>query len=728
MFNNTRIISVAIASVVVAATAPPAEAQLETVIVTAQKREESLQTVPMAISNFSADSLQSIGITSTADLQVAVPGLVFSRTGPAAQPFLRGIGTRIAQNGLESSVAVYTDNRYEMLTQAMLLELADIERVEVLKGPQGTLYGRNATAGAVRIITNPVAKDFQAEAGAGMGNYGAWHVSGMVNLPANDQFGIRLSGYSKKRDGFSDNLIPGVGGEADSLDMQVLRGKARWEVNDVFTANLTIGYTRRDDSPALDQVDISPPGGSTGIARGGINGDRSHFASLIPPRFSLHQGSGELNLEFDLGALDLSSISTYTKTRTYTNIDADGTSARAGDSILNPTSVRAWSQEFQLQSATDSLNWILGAFYYRSEHTTDGLFDVGAPTLFSTGNQRTDARAYALYGQATWAFAEKWDLTVGGRWSNEKKDVRIRPSPLTTGGVFAMTPFDDSEDWSDFSPKVSLQRHFDAGMVYLTYSRGFKSGGYSYPARSPAGVGDALDPETLDMVELGIKSDFLDGTLRTNAALYYYDFKDMQVTRAGGNITTGTVLAVTENAASAEAIGLDLDVIWVPMTHLTLTAGINISESEYKEYDATGRVFTSVVTGTDVPGMSSIYYDAKGKSLLRAPDFSGFATAQYDVPLANGAHLPINLNYSYKDAYNFDFVAHELSAPLRQKAYGLLNARISYVSAGDRWSVGVWGNNLTDKIYFDDVVGAGTGLRASYGDPRTYGVDFKVTF
>jgi len=227
---------------------------------------------------------------------------------------------------------------------------------------------------------------------------------------------------------------------------------------------------------------------------------------------------------------------------------------------------------------------------------------------------------------------------------------------------------------------------------------------------------------------LGIKSDFLDGTLRTNAALYYYDFKDMQVTRAGGNITTGTVLAVTENAASAEAIGLDLDVIWVPMTYLTLTAGINISESEYKEYDATGRVFTSVVTGTDVPGMSSIYYDAKGKSLLRAPDFSGFATAQYDVPLANGAHMPINLNYSYKDAYNFDFVAHELSAPLRQKAYGLLNARISYVSEGDRWSVGVWGNNLTDKIYFDDVVGAGTGLRASYGDPRTYGVDFKVTF
>lgn len=721
--KNHLITSGAALALAIAVPSAPAQ-QIEEVIVTAQKREESLQSVPMAVSAFTGEGLTDLGVTATQQLQAVTPGLVFSRTGPGAQPFLRGIGTRLAQNGMEPSVALYIDDRYEPLFQTMMFELADVERIEVIKGPQGTLYGRNATAGAIRVITRDVSDTFEGQVTASAGNYDAYGLSGTLNVPLTSTLGTRLTAMVKKRDGFAENLIPGTRSEIDDLDAIAARGKLRWQATDNLTANLTVGYVRRKDAAGLDQVDLSPPELSTGIVRGGITGDRDHVATLLSPIFDLRQFTTDLRFDVSLGDLDFVSITTYADGETFTVIDADGTSARVFDAPGARSLSDNYSQEFQLLSSAGNWNWIVGAYYFSGKLATDGLIDIGTPVPFSTGNQRTKAEAYALFGQATWAINDRWDLTLGGRWSYEEKEVTIRPSTMTSGAAFALVPFDDKADWDSFTPKLTLQRNFDDAMIYLTYSRGFKSGGYNYPARSPAGVGGALDPEILDMIELGSKSDFLDGRLRANAALYFYDYQDLQVTRAGGNTTGGTVLAVTENAANARVYGLDVDVTWLAAEHFTVTVGFNLSDSEYQDYDATARVFSSVVTGTPVPGIRDVFFDADGHSLLRSPDWSGFVGLKYDVQLGSAGRMPISLNYSHKDEYDFDFIAHPLSERLRQKSYGLLSARIGYVTNDDRWQVGVWGDNLTDKVYFDDLVGAGSGIRGSYGAPRTYGIDF----
>lgn len=707
----------------------PAMAQEDEIIVTAQKREQSLQNVPVAVNAFTGENLLNLGVSGTQSLQAVTPGLVFTKTGPAAQPYVRGIGTRLAGIGLESSVAVYIDDRYEPANYAMMFELADVERIEVLKGPQGTLYGRNATAGAVRVISKDVSNEFEGKVTASTGNYDLRGLSGSINIPISDNLGTRLTGLIRKRDGFAKNLVPTGRQEIDDLDFAAVRGKVRLNAGDNVTANLTLGYWKKNDSAGLDQIDLSPPGLSTGISRGGITGrNREEVATILHPFSKVEQFSGQLRVDVELSSFDIVSISTYADSTSDTSIDADGTSARVFDTPLSQTKNENYSQEFQLVSNTKgALDWILGTYYFHSKGQTESTIDLGSPALFSIGNQKAKTDAFAVFGQATWRLDDHWEFTAGGRWSYEKKSASTRASTVVSGPTLALTPFDESKSWNAFTPKFTAQYNFDNAMVYLSYSRGFKSGGYNYPAKSPAGVGQALNPETLDMIELGSKGKFFDNKVRAAAAAYYYNYKDLQVTRAA-SLASGGIASITENAANARIYGLDVDLSWLVTENLTISSGFNLSKSEYRDFNATAKVFNAVVTGTMVPGMRDVAYNANGKSLLRSPDWSAFASIEYDVPLGEDGHMPITVNYSYKDDYDFDFIADPLSGRLRQKGYGLWNARISYVSGNERWRLGLWMDNITDKHYFDDIVAAGSGIRASYGAPRTYGVDLTLSF
>jgi iron complex outermembrane receptor protein len=707
----------------------PAHAQYEEVVVTAQKREESIQSVPVAISAFTGDTLLNLGVTGTQSLQAVTPGLVFTKTGPAAQPYIRGIGTRLASVGLEPSVAVYIDDRYEPVNSAMMFELADVERIEVLKGPQGTLYGRNATAGAIRVISKDVSDQLEGQIKATAGNYGLKGLSGEVNLPIADGLATRLSGMVKKRDGFASNLVAGYQSRIDDLDFMALRSKFRLELGDNVTTRLTLGYWKRDDSAGLAQVDLAPPGLNTGVARGGISASkRGEVATSLDPFNRIEQFSGEFRIDAELPYFDLVSITTYADNSSEVAIDADATSARVFDAPFSKTTGKNFSQEFQLVSNTaGELDWLLGSYYFHDKSQTESTLDLGAPTIFSIGDQAVKTDAFALFGQATWHIDERWDLTAGGRWSNEKKRATTDASTRVDGATLAFVPYADHKRWNSFTPKLTLQYNFDDAMVYLAYARGFKSGGYNYPAKSPAGVGAVLNPETLDMIELGAKGTFFDHRLRANAAAYYYDYKDLQVTRAA-SLASGGVAATTENAANANVYGLDVDLSWLVTDNLTLTSGFNLSHSEYHDFDATAKVYNAVITGTSAPGMSDVAYDADGKSLLRAPDWSAFVALEYDVLLGGHGHAPITVSYSYKDDYDFDFIADPSSSRLRQKGYGLWNARVSYVSADSHWRPSLWIENIANQRYFDDLVAAGAGIRGAYGAPRTYGVDLSYSF
>ncbi|MCK9563799.1 MAG: TonB-dependent receptor, partial [Bacteroidales bacterium] len=623
---------------------------LEEIVVTAQKRAENLQDVPIAVSAFSADDLRNFGAADTQSLQNTTPGLVYINSGAIAQPYLRGVGSRLLANGLESSIATYSDNRYVSRPSAAIFELADVERIEVLKGPQGTLYGRNATGGAIRIVTKGVADELEANLTASAGNYGYRGLSGTMSGPLNETLGARFTMLAKQRDGYADNLYTSGIAELDDQHFRAYRGKLRWEPNDRVDAELSLGYWEKNDTRGNDQVNLSPPGLNVGEFLGGIFGrDRKDAATAIAVTDKGDEFSSHLQLSISFDHFDFVSISTYSDMQMRLTTDGEGTSALGLDAYVRDEE-KAYAQEFQLLSNGDGAwRWVAGAYLYGSDADFELLADLGSPSLLSQGDQNVETRAVAAFGQATWQFSTNWALTVGGRWSSEEKELVSRASRATP--VTAVpTPYRTKADWDEFTPKVSLEYSLDNTLVYLTYARGFKSGGFNYPAIATP----ALDPEILDMLELGSKGTYLNGQLRLNTSLYFYDYRDLQVTRA----SSGTGLVTTENAANAEVLGLDLDLTWLATDNLTLTGGLNLLDSEYTDYPANAKVFNAALTGNPAaPGMSDVFYDAKGESLLRAPDWSAFLSMEYIFNL-NRASMPLVLTYSYKDAYNFDFVAH----------------------------------------------------------------------
>jgi iron complex outermembrane receptor protein len=250
-------------------------------------------------------------------------------------------------------------------------------------------------------------------------------------------------------------------------------------------------------------------------------------------------------------------------------------------------------------------------------------------------------------------------------------------------------------DWSEFTPKATVQYDFGDrfnGMAYVTFARGFKSGGYGYPG-SPV----ALDPKILDMYEVGFKADLLANTLRLNTSVFYYDYKDLQVTRAVGAL--GAITPVTENAADSSVVGLDLEVAWQPIDRMTLSVGASVLDSEYKSYpDASALLPNSVASGDpSATGMRNVPFNADGHSLLRAPDFSGYITLDY-VFEAGNVRLPASVTLTHKDDFDFDFVAHQSVSALRQPSYQLLNARLGFELPNAKWKAASWANNLLGQL------------------------------
>ncbi|MCK9247172.1 MAG: TonB-dependent receptor, partial [Anaerolineaceae bacterium] len=692
---------------------------LEEITVTAQKRAESLMDVPIALSAFTDRELENFGISGAQGLAMSTPAIVYPTTGPYAQPYIRGVGSRLLQNGLDPSVATYIDGRYISRQSAVMLDLADIARVEVLKGPQGVLFGRNSSAGAIRMITKDVSDELEGSVKVTAGNYDYRAVSGSVNVPLSDNFGILVSGMTKRRDGYADNIFPAGVSEMDDMDTEGLRGKFQWDISERSNLGGSLSYWSRDDNEGNDNIALGPLELNAGIFLGGVSGKNiDEVATALDGTIQVEEVAGEINFKHSFNRVDFTSITTYAEMDDNVfAIEADGTSTIAVDATIYEQT-ETYSQEFQLASTEDgTLNWLAGVYFFNDKTDFDSTVDIGAREI-SQGFQRVETTAWAGFGQLKWSLSDAWAVTLGGRYSYEEKKVVALASPYVALTVSAF-PYEDDKSWSEFTPKLTIERLFDQGMVYLTYARGFKSGGFNYPV---AGT-QPLDPEILDMYEAGLKGDFFDNTLRLTMATYYYDYADLQVTRAAAE---GTAIVTTENASDAEIYGLDVDFTWIATDRMSVTGGFSVQDSQYKDYIANAK-FYNVVLGSGPAGMSDIGFDADGETLLRAPKIAAFLSANYDFVVGEGT-MPLVVSYSYKGSYDFDFSLHPTTEALENDGYGIVNARLSYVPPSDRWTISAWGNNLTDKEYFQDVVAAGVGLRGSYGAPRTYGVDFSYRF
>ena len=677
----------------------------------------------MAVSVFGGNELLAAGVTDAMQLQTVVPSLTYFATGYSAQPYLRGIGTRQSVVGLEPSIATYVDDRYVARPFAAMFDMLDIERVEVLKGPQGVLYGRNATGGAIRAITRDP-REPSIEIAGRAGDYAERRLSIAAGGPLADVWRGQIAAAIERRDGFATNLVPEGRAAADDVDRIAYRGKLLWDATGAVSARLGFSWWKYTDWAGRDVIAAGVPEANRGEALyGGLTSrERDKVATTLTRDNDLTELAVDLRFDVRLANLDFASITTYTDDDFDQVFDVDASSAKLID-LLYVEPSKTWSQELQLLSHEGAaVEWLAGMYWYRQEAANTYVFEdaVSAQPAFaigtdvSNGLQDVLTEAYALFAQVAYPLGERWTATLGGRWSRESKGATL--SDVAGAVTNVPTPYADERDWDDFTPRVSFEYRGVFGLAYVGYSRGFKSGGYNYPAS----VNPVLNPETLDSYEIGIKSDLADERVRLSSAFFYYDFRNLQVTRGG----TG-IFITTENAASARVRGLELDVSTALTSGLSLHAGLALIDSEYTDYTA----------GVLVPQLVSPYgstplaggLDVHGRSLLRSPDEAAYIGIHYERQLPGGARLPVSIDYSYKGDYYFDFSAVEATEWLKQDAYGLLNARVGYVARAG-WELGLWGSNLTDASYYEDAVLITASSRVSYADPRSYGIDFKLRF
>jgi iron complex outermembrane recepter protein len=650
--------------------------QLREIVVTAQKRSENLQDVPIAVTALSGESLAGKGLASTLDVAEAVPGLTFTQVIGTAAPRIRGVGTVSALAGNENSVATYVDGVYYASSGSSLLSLSDIEQVAVLKGPQGTLFGRNATGGLIQITTLDPQQQFEGRASVTYGNLdtagGTLYVTGGITPSLAADLSID---YTNQQHGFGRDLTTGA--QANESQDLTVRSKWKLDLDESTTLKLSLDFSDLDgDIPRRPTYGSHPIGG---VYTGGPFDTVSNTNSL----FRNEQGGGSLDVVHHFNGFDLVSLTADRHATTHAIIDADAT-ALSLISTDDSFEDRQFTEELQLIStAQGTLQWTVGAFYFNAMGGYDPAI-LNLPTVAEpfTSNQYTDS--LAGYGQATYRFTEGTSLTLGFRESTETRHLRASGAviPDATGIATVTVPIAGKLSSNEPTWRVALDHHLGQDLlVYASYNRGFKSGGFNaatfYPAAS------SFLPEILNAYEVGIKSDLLDRHLRLNSSAFYYDYNNIQLTSyAGGNLEIS-------NAASAKIYGLDADITAVPIDQLTLTSGLSYIHSRFG-YFPNAQIGTPLATG----GNALSEGNATGNEVPYTPDWTLDVGVDYRVPLPRG-----NLKFSTLFFHSDGFFA-EPDNRLKQGPYSLLNATVTWnMDEAGRVNLSAWGKNLGNTVY-----------------------------
>jgi len=732
-----------------------AENVLEEIVVTAEKRAGTVQDTPVSIAAFSGDDLADAGINSTDALANYTPGLTIQKE-VIGKVVIRGIGTENYTVGSDPGVAIHKDGVYLARSSVSIFDFFDVNRIEVLRGPQGTLYGRNASGGVVNILSNEPTGESGGYARLDVGNYAKRRLEASINGAFSEAVQGRLSVLYAERDGYSKNIFPGraavppSGGngfgvpalssasvrevdELDNQDLFAVRGQLKVAFSD--STELLLGAeVTRDDSlpPAFKYFDTSNaywfnllgPDNALSDLRTVSQGFETVIPGTnrsVPSVGKADQDSVFARLTWDLGGVTLSSLTGYRKIDFSWINDGDGFDTYFVNYFQTDESDQV-TQEFQLTSNDPDakLQWLVGAYYLdESAKTFTGIpflafVNPAAPYLLWDGEANTSA--YAVFGQATYAFSDRLRVTVGARYNKEDKDGFLDYNAF--GFLLPRNNLDDS--WDAVTPKFGIDYDFtDDVMGYLSVTRGFKSGGFNLLAYQPP-----YDPEYLWSYELGLKTKSADGRLIANFGAFYYDYKDLQV----GKVVN--LSATVVNAAKAEIMGAEAEVRAVLGNGFELNAGLAYLQTEYKEFVTEDPGWPGGAgCGTLVTAPREI--SLAGCELPRSPELQGNIGLSWERALASGARVTLRGDYAYRgDQYFTQFNRDEVA----QDAYGIVNARIGFRSASDSWGVTLYGDNLADEEYFATVLESGVAAagtvvpQAVLGPPRTYGVVFDVKF
>lgn len=701
--------------------------QVEEIVVTAQKRAESLQKVPIAVTAVSGDTLARNQITNIQALANSIPNVQinsFSNSPDSAVFTIRGVGVNDADPYVGTTVSVVVDGVPVGVNTAALLSLFDIERVEILRGPQGTLFGANTTGGVVNVITKQPTGQFGGEAQVVYGNYNRLDLNAAMNFPITENLAGKVSVLHTGSDGFFRDAVDNR--RLGKRDMTSLRGYLKYSAGD-YDATLIGEYDRsRNDSQT--GVLIAGPGElfyTPGQSDLGINFKRGQ--SVDQPNFNNRDSySGTLTQNLTTGVGNLVAITSYRKYNSDLYSDDDGVST-----ILLQThrlsNQNQFSQELRLHTElSDRIKMVLGGFYFQQEYDLqqqtklDGfLKGLGQPQSQHQKNWSISGFAQ-FYGQLT----DTLRLQAGVRYSHEKVTATSTTANTFTTVAGGYSTFNDpiipgslivaqgSKAWNNVGYKVGLDWQATSDLLaYGYYARGFKSGGFTGRIAVADDIGP-FNPEHLDTFEVGVKADLLNRHLRLNLAAFYNDYKDMQVTQ---NLTylSGANSASIRNAGGAKTKGFELEMTVVPTEGITLNSSVAYLDAYYTKYDT----FILNSAGKTVP------VSLAGNRLMNAPKWNATAGFTVKQPVGSG-NVTATGQYSYTDSKYTAFTdkPQELVDPVN-----LVNATIGWAPEGDAWSIGIWARNLLNEKYYGQKLNlSGIGTLASLGNPREFGADFKV--
>jgi len=744
----------------------PADDGIGDIVVTAQKRSENVQDVPIAISALGSQFLESRGIDSIDKLGAVAPNVKIERA-PASKTIsqisIRGSVTINPAITWEPAVGLYLDGVYIAKAQGSIFDVADLERVELLRGPQGTLYGRNALAGAVNLITRKPSGEAGGSIDLTYGSFNDRRVRGVLDLPQFGPFSVKVSGQYRKRDGLID-LVPNSPSGADrtdSIDSGSFMVQLRAELSDAITADYTYDYSKARQDPPFSQLlrvnrngdprDIFDPA-SPGYAFGGAffplnlytNPNRVETAAINAPAYERSRSYGHaLTLTADLGAATLKSITAYRDLDWADGLDLDGSPLPVAFT-QRITDYHAFSQELQLtgEMGDGRLNYVLGAFYFdeKAETLNPQTYFGGGVDLQSDYGSNT--KAIALYAQLDYKLTDAVKVSLGGRYTHEKKDVRrfFRVNFDAGSGIFsplvvANLPYGAIPEakYSNFSPAATLAWEASDNInVYARFARGFKSGGFNGEtnvfvaptAGCPSGATELCNPyrpEKVDSYEVGIKTKLADGRVIFNFAAFRSEHTDMQLSVF--TATTGAA-SIIRNAAGARIQGLEFETVLRPVDSLTINGSLAILDPKYKSF---------IDGGVDV---------SANRAFPHAPKTT--ASIGFDWEALSGDWGKLNfygdLNYVSK-YYTFPYA---LVTPTRSdqnantslsKGRTIVNLRASVADiklGGVTAEVSGFVRNLTKEAdpsnFIDFGPGFGGILLGYFPEPRTYGVSVGLKF
>ncbi len=766
---------------------------LDEITVTAQKRAQNLQDVPIAITAFSPADVAAKGISSVAEIGEFTPNLgidstsSFSGSTQVLSAFIRGIGQSDFAFNLDPGVGVYVDGVYYARTIGSVIDLLDIDHIEVLKGPQGTLFGRNTIGGAISVVTREPSDKFNAQAEVTLGSYDRTDARGVVDIPlvadkllAQVAFSVKnRAGYFEQRtwpgsyvtdeDEYTrpdSTTYPEAGGENN----QTARAKLVWFASDSAKVTLTGDYTHVDEQPTpsvllevnnglLDVYNACITTPAADLAAGPLNlicnSPRNSVGGEIAPLggsnvdsdpynnhlvfdnslrsnsidFAHATGAGyskvdvwgaSIIADFDFTEhVALKSISAFRSLDSKFGMDVDGTPVAMGDHAF-AMDQNQYSQEFQLTGTSfeDKLEWVFGLYGFHEEgnltdyvHFAGGLLQIDGPNEFETD-------AYAAFAQLNYEISPKWALVLGGRYTQEDKEffgaqrdlnslafklgfpLALHPDPTDTTLYFPAVL--NTRSFNNFSSKFGVDfRVTDDVLTYLSFSEGFKSGGWTTRATVPILVAPEFDPEEARTYEFGFKADFLENRLQTNAAVFYTDYSDLQVTVYSG------ISPVTENAAQSEIKGLELEVKALVTDRFSLSATLGFIDAKYSELEP----------GTNLQ---------EDFLFLNTPEESASLSVDYTIP-AGGYEVVLHGDYSYRSEVANDA---ENTPELMADPVSLLGAAITVQPDENNWRVAAGVRNATDERYIvsgQNQSGIGY-IGGTYSRPREWYLTFGYKF